>query len=259
MKTDMPKPTYTVGQLSQLSGASVRALHHYESCGFLQPQRRENGYRAYGADDVARLQMILLFRSCGMELADIGKLLDDPGFDMRASLEKHLDVLTARKTELETLIDTVRKTLGTLEGETTMSDAERFEGLKRNTIEDNERTWGAEVRSAYGDAAVDEANEKLLTLNQEEWNDMNKLEEEIIAQLRSALSDPDPTSPAAKSLAALHARWIRMHWGDGAYSREAHLGLAQGYLADERFRTYYDSRAGEGATEFLVAALKANL
>ena len=55
----------------------------------------------------------------------------------------------------------------------------------------------------------------------------------------------------------MHARWIGLHWGDGAYSREAHLGLAQGYLRDERFRAYYDSRAGVGATEFLVQALQA--
>ena len=32
-----------------------------------------------------------------------------------------------------------------------------------------------------------------------------------------------------------------------------------GYLADERFRVYYDTAAGEGATEFLVAALESYL
>ncbi len=31
------------------------------------------------------------------------------------------------------------------------------------------------------------------------------------------------------------------------------------YLADERFRVYYDTAAGEGATEFLVAALESYL
>lgn len=59
-------------------------------------------------------------------------------------------------------------------------------------------------------------------------------------------------------LAHLHERWIRTHWGEG-YTREAHLGLAQMYLADDRFRAYYDGAAGKGATEFLVQVLEAAL
>lgn len=65
----------------------------------------------------------------------------------------------------------------------------------------------------------------------------------------------DARGGEARELAAMHARWIKLHWGEGAYSPEAHRRLAHGYLADDRFRSYYDSRAGEGATEFLVAAL----
>ena len=85
------------------------------------------------------------------------------------------------------------------------------------------------------------------------------LEESIKVQLRLALESGDPASEASAELARMHARWIRMHWGDATYSREAHLGLAQGYLADERFVDYYDSSCGEGATAFLVKTLRANL
>ena len=57
----------------------------------------------------------------------------------------------------------------------------------------------------------------------------------------------------------MHAAWIKAHWPEGAYSREAHLGLAEGYLADERFTAFYDGAAGAGATQFLCDALVANL
>ena len=63
--------------------------------------------------------------------------------------------------------------------------------------------------------------------------------------------------PEAAKLAQMHARWIRAQWGEGAYSPDAHVALAQSYLEDERFVNYYDSRAGEGATVFLVAAIEA--
>ena len=42
-----------------------------------------------------------------------------------------------------------------------------------------------------------------------------------------------------------------------ATSPEAHAVLAEGYVADPRFTTYYDSAAGEGATAFLRDALVA--
>ena len=69
----------------------------------------------------------------------------------------------------------------------------------------------------------------------------------------------DPAGDAAQELVVLHRRWICGYWGEGRYSAQAHLALGEMYLADERFRDYYDSRAGVGATEFLVAALRAQL
>ena len=78
-------------------------------------------------------------------------------------------------------------------------------------------------------------------------------------QLRAAMATGDPAGEPARELARMHARWIALHWGEGRYSREAHRGLAQMYLADDRFRAYYDEAAGEGATEFLVAALESYL
>ena len=77
-------------------------------------------------------------------------------------------------------------------------------------------------------------------------------------QLRLAMASGDPASEESAELARMHARWIRIHWGEG-YNREAHLGLARGYLADQRFVDYYDGACGEGATEFLAQALEANL
>lgn len=40
---------------------------------------------------------------------------------------------------------------------------------------------------------------------------------------------------------------------------EAYLGLAHGYLADQRFVDYYDKPCGTGATAFLVQAIESSL
>ena len=140
-----------------------------------------------------------------------------------------------------------------------MSDKERFEGLKRAAVDANEKMYGAEARERYGDAAVDAANDRLLAMDEDEWNDKEQLESAIIEQLEEVMRVGDAAGAEAQKLAQMHARWIAMQWGEGAYSREAHLQLAQAYLTDQRFKAYYDQRAGEGATETLVAALEACL
>ena len=255
----MKGATYTVKQVSELSGASIRALHHYEELGLLCPKRRSNGYREYTGSDIERLQQILLYRECGMELSAVKQVLDGPDYDRHAALEQHLAVLHARKQEIDTLIQTVEKTIRSLEGGEVMTDEERFEGLKHKAIEDNERTYGAEARRRHGDAVIDAANEKLLDMDKGQWAAKDELEAAIIEQLKTALAEGDPFGAAAHKLAQMHEQWIRLQWPDGAYSREAHQGLAHGYLADARFTAYYDERAGEGATAFLVQALDAYL
>ena len=53
--------TYTVKQVSNLSGVSVRALRFYDEIGLLKPAfYGENGYRYYEKDQLLALQQILL-------------------------------------------------------------------------------------------------------------------------------------------------------------------------------------------------------
>ena len=61
-----------------------------------------------------------------------------------------------------------------------MTDKERFEGLKRQAVADNEQRYGAEVRQKYGDAAVDAVNARLLAQTEEQWQDTAALEKEIL-------------------------------------------------------------------------------
>ena len=121
----------------------------------------------------------------------------------------------------------------------------------------NEMRFGKEARERYGNEAIDTANEKLMSMNEKTWSTREKLEGAIIEQLKTAMATGDAKDAQARKLAHMHAEWIKMSWGDGAYSPQAHKALAQGYLADARFVDYYDSRAGARATEFLVAAIEA--
>lgn len=126
------------------------------------------------------------------------------------------------------------------------------------TMQENEARYGAEARARYGDEAIDAANEALLDMDPETWNDMKELERAILGQLSIAMGDGDANGSEARKLVAMHRRWIGLNWGREPQN-EAYLGLANGYLADQRFVDYYDKPCGTGATAFLVQAIESSL
>lgn len=137
-----------------------------------------------------------------------------------------------------------------------MADNGKFEAFKRDLVEKNERTYGAEVRDRWGNAAADAANARVMGLSQAEYERAQKLEAEVRAEVLAGLADGDPDGAHAAPAARAHAGWLQAFWPKGTYTPEAHVLLARSYLADERFRAYYEAWA-PGAAEFLVRAIEA--
>ncbi|MCZ7543136.1 MAG: MerR family transcriptional regulator [Anaerolineae bacterium] len=79
--------TYRIAAFAKLAGVTVRTLHHYDRMGLLTPSSStEAGYRLYTQRDLLRLQQILTLKWMGFALKQIKALLDDPAYDLRASL-----------------------------------------------------------------------------------------------------------------------------------------------------------------------------
>ena len=135
-----------------------------------------------------------------------------------------------------------------------MANEDAFQKMKTDLIAQNESTYGKEVRQRFGDKSVDDSNRKLAGLSEEQWQHQQLLAEQILAELKVLTPQNDPASPRAQALCDLHKRWLQIFWADGSYSPQAHLALAEGYLADQRFAAYYDQVA-PGATQFLRDAL----
>ncbi len=145
---------YTVKQLSDLAGVTVRTLHYYDEIGLLRPSSvGENRYRYYGAEAAFRLQQIMFFRELGFALDEIQAILDRPGFDMLRALQAHRLTLQEKVEKLNRLITTVDRTIQHLKGEEEMSEQELFDGF----TEEQERKYQREARQRYGDKIVDES------------------------------------------------------------------------------------------------------
>lgn len=247
---------YAIHELAELSGVTVRTLQYYDNIGLLSPQTRlENGYRVYGEKEVNRLQQILLYRESGFSLKKIKEILENPSYDYETALLSQLDELMAKKMQLEQMIATVLKTVSMLKGKEVLSDEEKFAGFKKAMVQANEKAFGKELRTRFGDAEIDASIEKINNLDALQWNSMVELEELILSLLKEAFFIGETDSAVAVKVCELHKEWLCMQWKEGTYSKEIHLALAEGYVSDSRFTAYYD-KIGEGCTKFLRDCIK---
>ncbi|WP_277584830.1 MerR family transcriptional regulator [Psychrobacillus antarcticus] len=244
---------YTVQKLGQLAGISTRTLRYYDEIGLLKPAHiNSSGYRIYGAAEVDRLQQIMFYRELGVNLDSIKDMMTSPTFDGTKALRDHREKLLEKRAQLDALINNVDKSISQTERKMSMSDKEKFEGFKQILVDNNEQKYGKEIRQKYGEDTVNASNAKVKGMTEEQYADVQKLEDQLFINLKAAMETGDPAGELAQQAADLHKQWLCFYWDH--YSKEAHAGLAEMYAADERFTAYYD-KVQPGATEFLRDAI----
>ncbi len=239
---------YTVHQVAEMAGVSVRTLHHYDQIGLLKPAARTAaGYRLYRQDDLLRLQQILLFRELDMPLDTIRSILDDPGFDSVEALETHRRTLEGQAARLTRLLQTIDKTILRIKGDTmALTDEELYEGLPK---EQSER-WRREARELYGDDVVEQSEQRARKMSKAEWNAL-KDEGDAVTRGLAALMDRDPGDPEVQAAVAKHYAWLEHFWHADA---DAYRGLGQLYVENDEFRAFYE-RYRPGLADFMQAAM----
>lgn len=95
------EPLLTAAECAKRIGLTVRALRLYEARGLLTPQRTEKNWRLYGARELARLSEILVLKSTGLSLGQIGQLLTNRDSDLDALLTLQRDRLADQHRKAE--------------------------------------------------------------------------------------------------------------------------------------------------------------
>ena len=245
---------YKVDKLARLAGVSARTLRYYDEIGLLCPARiSSSGYRIYGEAEVDRLQQVLFYRELGMELSAIAKILDAEGFSRMDALLSHLRELEAQKARIEGLILTLTKTIEKEQGKRHMTDVEKFEHFKKKFVKENEEKYGQELAEKYGEEEIRQSNAKMMKLTREEYGKMERLGADIQEELEAAVqAGAAPDGEKGQEIAGLHKKWLGYTWAN--YTPEAHRGLGEMYVADERFTAHYDKRV-PGCAAFLRDAI----
>jgi DNA-binding transcriptional MerR regulator len=245
---------YTVGRVADLSGVTIRTLHHYDEVGLLSPGGRSAaGYRIYEDRDLERLQRILFYRELGFTLDEISTIVDDPHTDTLGHLRRQRGLLNERIERLSAMVDAIDYEMEARTMEIPLTPEERLEVFgefrPEDYAEEAEQRWG-------GTAAYKESQRRVSSYTKEDWQRLKAEEEEIRARLVAALdAGLAPHSEEAMAAAEAHRRHISRWFYECDY--EIHRGLTEMYVSDERFRSNYDAQV-PGLAAFIRDAALAN-
>lgn len=225
---------YTVKQLSDLAGVSVRTLHYYDEIDLLHPTTvGANGYRYYDDGALLRLQQILFYREIGLELMQIKDVLDSPDFDLLTALRSHRGALEEKINRLESLVDTVNTTIMHLSGEVDMSRKQLFEGFSEEKQKDYER----EARLQWGPDSVNESIRRWNGYSKEQQQAIQQQGGQIYIEIAGALEAGAPAQSA--EVQALLQRWhdhIRNFYEP---TLDILRGLGEMYNAQPEFMAFF--------------------
>lgn len=127
-----------IKEVESIVGITQKNIRFYEKEGLLSPSRqRENGYRTFTQEDVARLQRIKLLRKLDVSLEDIAQMLDGQT-TLAMGMAQHLEVLSARKKSLDfsvTLANQLAARGGLLADLDAAAELSRMEHLEQEGVQ----------------------------------------------------------------------------------------------------------------------------
>ncbi|MGC7871999.1 MerR family transcriptional regulator [Desulfosporosinus sp. SYSU MS00001] len=158
---------YTVKEVAEIAGVTIKTLHHYHKIGLLKPCKiTEAGYRLYGATELEQLQQILFYRELDFSLEDIKKALKDEPSRLECLTYQH-ELLMVRKQRLERLVKTIKDSIVHAKKGEVMDKSEMFNGLNKEEWENALSEQGKYLREKYGytmpkvkEGQVDNLNEQ---------------------------------------------------------------------------------------------------
>ncbi|MEV1016912.1 MerR family transcriptional regulator [Micromonospora sp. NPDC049801] len=245
---------YTVGQVAKIAGVTVRTLHHYDEVGLLSPSgRTSTGYRRYDDTDLQRLQLVLYYRELGFPLEEITAIIDDPAADPAAHLRRQHELLTVRIKRLQEMVTAIEFAMEASKLNIQLTPEERFEvfgDFKPEEYEaEAEQRWG-------GTDAYRESNRRASRYGKEDWLRIKAENEDWGRRIVALMASGAPADgPEAMDLAEEHRQIISRWFYECSY--EVQTGLADMYMADERFTAYYEKIA-PGLAAYISEAIHAN-
>ena len=245
--------TWTVGQVADLFGVTVRTLHHYDEIGLLVPSERSRaGYRLYTDEDLVRLQQVVVYRRLELPLDEIATLLDG-GEDPADHLRRQRATVMTRLDELRELVSAIDRAL-----EREMNDQPATpDDLKELFGDGFSDEYQQEAQERWGESdAWKQSAARTKRYTKADWAEVKAEMEAVNSAFVRALESGEPaTGEAAMDAAEQHRRHIHDRFYD--LDHTFHRGLADMYVSDPRFTKTYEDIA-PGLAAYVRDAIHAN-
>lgn len=245
----MKQNSYSVKQLASLAGISARALHYYDQIGLLKPAGiAENGYRYYGKNELMRLQQILFYRELDFNLNEIKTILGTADFDIHSALLSHRKLLLQKITRLESLVNTVDKTIKHLKGEIEMKDQEYYSGFSK----EQQQKYEGEIRQKFGNTAIDESKKRMKNWSKSDFTRVMEDGTAIFSAIRDNMDKGAESIQIQEQIKALH------HWLNTFYSCNLEMLAGIGHMYNEHpdFRKMWQTKYHQDMPEFLQCSIE---
>ncbi|MFL0197733.1 MerR family transcriptional regulator [Clostridium sp. WILCCON 0269] len=164
---------YTVKEVAELTGVTIKTLHHYHKIELLQPCKiNDAGYRLYGTEELERLQQILFYRELDFSLNDIKKALKDEPNRLEC-LAKQQELILAREQRLDCLLKTINESIVLGRKGEVMDKSAMFKGFDKEEWKDALSEQNKYIKDKYGydmpvvqEAQVNNMNEQAVEAKQ---------------------------------------------------------------------------------------------
>jgi len=174
------KGIFTIGELVQKSGVSIRTLRYYDSIDLLKPSDyTEGGHRLYSAEDLSTLQNIKSLQFLGFSLKEIKDVLQKntvKGEIILKSLNDQKQLFEAKKLEIINVLSDLNHLIETVKDEEIINIEIFCAMLQKLMFAENTETW---FKEHFSDITDD-----LFSINKSEEINLDKKWTKVLSEIK---------------------------------------------------------------------------
>lgn len=238
-------------EFAELTGVTVRTLHHYDRLGLLKPSRYSRaGYRLYREGDVARLEQIVALKFIGFSLSEITNILKRGPFDLKTTLRRQREAIMEKRQRLDIAIQAIQRAEYVI-GTAKEPGWETFVKIIEVINMQNDMNWS---KKYYSEEAQAEITKRAATIPREVIEQTQRDWATLIKEVETAVAaGEDPVSEKSQALAA---RWSELIKGFTGGNAEIQKGLNKMYADRNNWPSSMPKPFGNDVQAFIVEAMK---
>jgi MerR family transcriptional regulator, thiopeptide resistance regulator len=249
--TNSVEKLFRAKEFADLTGVTVRTLHHYDRLGLLKPTRHTRaGHRLYCESDFARLEQIVTLKFIGFALKEIKNILKQSSPDLATALWRQREAIEEKRSRLELAIQAIQRAEYVI-ATSRESGWEAFAKIIEVINMQHDMDWSQKY---YSPGAQQEIEKRAAAIPREVIEQAQRDWAGLIKEVDAAVKAGE--DPASEKSQALAARWSALIKGFTGGNSEIQAGLNRMYADQANWPTTMPKPFGDEVQVFILEAMK---